>query len=236
MRQGNFAPYSVASSLELEHALGRLVVLEAKYAYRNSSGLVTVTPEQLNGVNALVAQGDGRSQYRALELAARVGVETKRKLFFSYVHSSARGSLNIANGYLGNFPVPVVRGDQFTNLPADVPNRILAWGETSLPWKLKLTPLAEFRTGFPFAVTNAFEDYVGIPNQNRFPSFFSLDARLSKDFQVSPKYGLRLSIRGLNLTNHFNPVAVHSNTGDPLFGTFFGVYKRQFKLDFDVLF
>jgi hypothetical protein len=59
---------------------------------------------------------------------------------------------------------------------------------------------------------------------------------LSRDFQVSPKYGLRLSIRGLNPTNHFNPVAVHSNAGDPLFGTFFGVYKRQFKLDFYVLF
>jgi hypothetical protein len=45
-----------------------------------------------------------------------------------------------------------------------------------------------------------------------------------------------LSTRGLNLTNHFNPIAVHSNIGDPQFGTFFGVYKRQFKLDFDVLF
>jgi hypothetical protein len=234
--KGNFAPYSIASSLELEQAVGRLVVLQAKYMYRDSSGLVTVAPEQLNGENVLMAQGDGRSQYRALELAARVGVETRRNLFISYVHSSARGTLNTASGYLGNFPFPVVHADQFTNLPADVPNRVLVWGESPLPWKLKVTPLAEFRTGFPFAVINALQDYVGVPNQNRFPNFFSLDARFSRDFQVSSKYALRLSTRGLNLTNHFNPIAVHSNIGDTQFGTFFGVYKRQFKLDFDVLF
>jgi hypothetical protein len=85
-------------------------------------------------------------------------------------------------------------------------------------------------------VTNALQQYVGVPNQSRFPNFFSLDTRLSKDFPVNSKYTLRLAVKGLNLSNHFNPLAVRANTGDPEFGAFFGTYKRRFKLDFDVLF
>ena len=66
--------------------------------------------------------------------------------------------------------------------------------------------------------------------------FFSFDTSVSKDFQVTKKYAAQLTVRGLNLTNHFNPLAMHSNTGDPSFGKFFGNYNRRFRLDFDVLF
>jgi len=59
---------------------------------------------------------------------------------------------------------------------------------------------------------------------------------VSKDFQVNPKYAVRLSVSAFNLTNHFNPEAVHNNTGDPACGYFFGHRGRRFTLDFDVLF
>jgi hypothetical protein len=233
----SFKPYSVASSLELEQGLGHLVVVRAKYTHRNSYGLVTVNPQLLgNGQNAFIASGNGFAQYKELELTVRIGAETKKKLFIAYTHSRDRGDLNAATGYTGNFPFPILNPDQLANLYTDVPHRFLGWGETPLPWKMRITPLVEYRTGFPFTITNPLQNYVGAPNQNRFPDFFSMDARLSKDFPVNSKYTLRLSTKGLNLTNHFNPIAVHPNTGDPLFGTFFGSYKRRFKLDFDVLF
>jgi hypothetical protein len=113
---------------------------------------------------------------------------------------------------------------------------MLVWGEMSLPWKLRATPFAEYRTGFPYSIKNVLQDYVGLPNQNRFPNFLSLDLRMARDFQVSKKYALRLSARGINLSNHFNPTAVHPNVDDPQFGSFFGNYQRHFKGDFDVLF
>jgi hypothetical protein len=47
---------------------------------------------------------------------------------------------------------------------------------------------------------------------------------------------VRLSLSGFNLTNHFNPEAVHSNIADPLNGLFFGHRGRRFTGDFDVLF
>jgi hypothetical protein len=232
-----FRPYSLTSSLELEQGLGRLVNLRAKFTDRNSDGLVAINPNPLpNGQTSFVASAAGFAHYREISLTAGIGAATKRKLFLAYTHSLDRGDLNASSGYTGNFPFPILNRDQVANLYTDVPHRMLAWGESPLPWRMHITPLVEYRTGFPFTVTNALQQYIGIPNQSRFPNFFSFDARLSKDFQVTSKYALRLATKGLNLTNHFNPLAVHSNIGDPQFGAFFGTYKRRFKLDFDVLF
>ena len=232
-----FAPYSTSSSLEIEHHLNRLVRLQAKFNYRASNGLVMIaSATDATGQNAFVVRDTGEALYSNLEFTARVGEQSKRKLFFSYAHSVSRGDLNISNAYLGNLPGPLLRPDVFTFLPGDVPNRVLLWGETPLPWKTRIIPLVEFRNGFPYAVTDVRQNYVGVPNTARFPNYFSLDTRFSKDFQLTPKYATRLSVRGLNLTNHFNALAVRSNTADPQYGGFFGTFKRRFRLDFDVLF
>ena len=85
---------------------------------------------------------------------------------------------------------------------------------------------------------DATRKYVGVPYSDRFryPKFFSADARVSKDVKVNEKYSLRFSLSVLNMTNHFNALDVHANTGDPQYGVFFGNYKRLFRGDFDVLF
>ena len=38
-----------------------------------------------------------------------------------------------------------------------------------------------------------------------------------------------------NLTNHFNPLAIHNNIADPQYGTFFGNYRRRYRFDFDII-
>ena len=63
-----------------------------------------------------------------------------------------------------------------------------------------------------------------------------MDSRFSKDFKVNPKYTVRLSVSGFNLTNHFNPEAVRTNVTDPAYGFFFGQRGRRFTADFDVIF
>ena len=238
-RAGNFAPYSIGSSLEVEHTIAPIVRVSAKYSLRNSHGLVTVSPGVLkNGLNALIERDAGNAQYHELTFTTQVGKTSGRKVFLSYTRSSSRGDLNESGDYVGNLPFPIVRTNFFSNLAGDVPNRILVWGETNLPWKMRIVPLVEFHTGFPYFVTDAYQNLVGVPNSDatRFPTYFSLDTRLAKDFAVTSKYTARVSVRGLDLTNHFNPLAVRSNTNDPLFGNFFGNYGRRFRLDFDVLF
>lgn len=234
---GNFAPYSATWNFELEHAFTRYLKLRVNYLNSNSEGIVTVEPRVVQGKDALVLGGGGQSRYRQFEITGKVSWgEQKQNLFLSYVHSSSRGNINEFNTYIGNFPFPVVRPDQNVRLSADLPHRFLGWGTFHLPWKLRYSPIVEFRNGFPYSELDARQQYVGEANSLRFPKFFSFDSRVSRDFQINPKYAFRFSLSGFNLTNHFNPLDVHRNVADPLNGQFFGNYRRFFRLDFDVIF
>lgn len=233
---GNFAPYSATWSVELEHRMFDRVRLRANYLRSHSAGVITITPKVVQGRDAHVLSGGGKSSYSQLELTSRVSIKEDQQFYFSYVRSRARGDLNEFNSYLGNFPFPVVRPNQVRNLPGDLPNRFLMWGVVQVPWRMGIAPIIEYRNGFPYSVFDGFQNYAGVPNAKRFPNFFSFDARVSKDFAVSPKYTLRFSVSGFNLTNHFNALAVHSNIADSRFGEFFGNYRRRFRLDFDVIF
>lgn len=101
-----------------------------------------------------------------------------------------------------------------------------------------MIPHIEYRNGFPYQPTNMLQQYIASSSgsQYRFPRYFSFDLRVSKDFQITRKHAIRLSASLLNLTNHFNPLEVHSNVADPQYGTFFGNYPRRALLDFDFLY
>lgn len=234
---GNFAPYSATWNVELEHAFARYLKLRINYLHSNSDGVVVIDPKIVQGQDALVIGGGGKSRYRQFEITGKVSwAEEKQSLFLSYVRSSSRGNVNEFNTYIGNFPFPIVRQDQNARLGADLPNRFLAWGTFHLPWKLRYAPIVEFRNGFPYSAVDAKQNYVGEANSLRFPKFFSFDSRVSRDFQINPKYAVRFAISGFNLTNHFNPLDVHRNIADPQVGQFFGNYNRFFRVDFDVIF
>jgi hypothetical protein len=236
---GNFSPRSTTWSGQVEQPVAPFLKLRAGYMQSQSAGLVImnpIAPDPVTGIGAHVLSGDGRSQYRQWEFTAKVRVLDAGQLLFSYVRSRAIGDVNDFNSYLGSFPVPILRTNQFANLPTDLPNRFLAWGLVQLPRKFRIAPSIEYRSGFPYAVTDAAQNYVGVPNQSRYPNFFSVDARVSKDFKVNPKYAVRLSVSSFNLTNHFNPEAFHNNSADPAYGLFFGQRGRHFTADFDVIF
>ena len=236
---GNFSPHSDTWRVEIEQPVSRSFRLRAGYMQNESSGLVILNkldPDPVTNVGAYRLSGSGRSRYRQFEVTASLRLKETSHLFFSYVRSHARGDLNDFANFLGTFPVPLLRPNQFSTLPTDLPNRFLVWGNLQLPHGFRVAPVLEYRTGFPYAVTDALQNYVGVPYQNRFPSFFSADARISKDFKVNPKYTIRLSVAGFNLTDHFNPEAIHTNIDDPAYGAFVGQHGRRYTADFDVLF
>ena len=124
------------------------------------------------GSDALVMRDSGSSQYRDFQFTARIAEDRKNKLFISYVHSRALGSVDALSTYLGDVSFPIVRKRFYTNLAADTPDRILVWGETPLKWKMKIAPMVEYRTGFPYSQIDAYQNFAGIPNSNRFPAYF----------------------------------------------------------------
>jgi Carboxypeptidase regulatory-like domain/TonB-dependent Receptor Plug Domain len=234
---GNFAPYSGTWNVEIEHAVAPWLRMRSSYLSSNSSGVIIIDPKVVLGQDALVLGSGGRSRYRQFELVGKMMFQDGRQqVFLSYVNSRSRADVNEFNTYIGNFPFPVVRLNQFARGSADLPNRFLGWGLFSLPWKMRYAPILEYRNGLPFSMIDSSQAYLGEVNSQRFPNFFSFDSRVSKDFQVSPKYAVRFSVSSFNLTNHFNPLDVRRNTSDPQFGVFFGNNQRRFRVDFDVLF
>jgi hypothetical protein len=247
---GNFAPYSGTWTVEVEHPVSKNLRMRANYQASNSYGLMTVTPRTFKGGDALVLGGGGQSRYRQFEVMSKFSWRENQSLVFSYVRSRTRGNLNELDNYLGNFPFPLVRPDQYVNLPGDLPHRFLAWGTVKLPWKARVSPLVEWRTGLPYSVLDEGQNYVGQPfsDKTRFPKFFSLDARFIREFEINnvvknlfkrtlkDPTSVRVSISVYNMTNHFNPTSVHANVADPQFGLFFGENKRRFRVDFDLVF
>jgi hypothetical protein len=235
---GNFAPRSATWNVQIEQRISRLVRLRALYANSRSAGLVVLDQNFLDRNNTLPLNGRGRSIYRQAELSARIEWKNGQQFFLGYTHSRAQGSLNDFSNFVGNFPTPLIHPNVFSNLSGDLPNRFLAWGSVNVFRGLQFLPLVEYRTGFPYTQFDVLGNYVGTPNndKSRFPGFFNADARLLKDLKVNPKYTLRFSVSGFNLTNHFNALAVHANIADPQYGTFFGNYHLRYRADFDVLF
>lgn len=236
---GNFSPRSANWSLSVEQPVTKDLRLRASYMQHNSTGLAildTIPPDPSSPTGVYLLEGTGQARYRQFETTARFRLSDERELFFSYVYSRARGDLNDFGTYLSTFPSPIIRPNFFGDLPGSIPNRFLAWGLFRIGKTVRVAPVIEYRTGFPYIATDAAQVYANSPNSSRFPAFWSADARVSRDFRVNPKYTVRLSLSGFNLTNHFNPEAVHYNTGDPLYGLAFGHRGRRFTGDFDVLF
>jgi len=236
---GSFSPRGTTWNTQFEHSFPRLLRIRAVYTDNRSVGLIVLDPALLGTTQKIVLNGNGASRYKQAEMTARFAWESGQQLVLSYTHSLAVGNLNGFDTYLGNFSIPVIHPDVYSNLPGDIPNRLLLWGQTKVPfWGLRLAPIVEYRSGFPYAAYDVLQNYVGVPytNRTRFPSFFSADARISKDLKLNAKYSVRLSVTGFNLTNHFNPLAVHANTADPQYGSFFGNYHRRYRFDFEVLF
>ena len=236
---GNFSPRSTNWSLSVEQPVNRDLRLRTSYVQHDSTGLAILDvepPASGATTGAYLLNGSGQARFRQFETTARLRLAEERELFFSYVYTRARGDLNDFSTYLSTFASPLIRPDYFGDLPGSIPNRFLLWGIFKVGRTVRIAPVLEYRTGFPYIATDAAQAYAGIPDGSRFPVFWSADTRVSKDVKVNAKYSVRLSLSGFNLTNHFNPEAVHYNTGDPLDGIAFGHRGRRFTGDFDVLF
>jgi len=234
-----FVPQNFTWNLQLDEIVNSRLAVRANLINSHTENIYIVNPElDFRGHNAIVLRSAGNASYRALELTARVQLPATNMLYISYVRSRSRADLNDFNSYFGDFGVPVIRQNQYSNSPFDVPNRFLAWGTISLPRRVSIAPIFEMRSGFPYSVRDAEQNFIGTrdSSQTRFPPFLALDVEFAKEFQVTKKYAVRLSLSAFNLTNHFNPRDVRANVADPHFGEFFNSYRRYFSGGFDIVF
>jgi hypothetical protein len=237
-------PRSVRWSVQLDRGITKHLTARIGYLERRTTAdfLIEPQPSAANS-GALVLSSRGRSRYRELQLLATYDKPRLGNWTASYTWSRARGDLNTADTFLGDFPAFVVRSNEYAPLSFDTTHRLLVYGELKLPHQINISPMLEIRSGFPYSRMNAQLDFVGGRNlAGRFPTFLSLDAQVTKGFNLPAFLHMlegrraRIGVAVFNITNHFNPRDVQQNITSPGFGQFFNSLgtsvRGKFEIDF----
>ena len=239
----NSSPRTFTWNIEGEATLSKNVDLRFGYFETHTDNLFIVNPIlPTSGTAGFLALEDtGSSHYRQAQGIFRYRPSERAELNLSYTWSRARGDLNTLSDAFIPVPVPVIRPNAYGVEPSDVPNRFLAWGFVTLPWKLVLSPVLDIHSGFPYSNIDVEQNYVGIPDSLRFPIYYSLDAKIYREFMIhipfkekSKRRKIRVGVYSLDVTNRQNPHDVFSNIDSPLFGQFAGFQRRFTGLAIDL--
>jgi hypothetical protein len=235
-------PYNWTWNMEADRELLPRVVLRLSYVSSRAYDQFIVDPvTDLTMGPAMLLGPHGASVYKEFESTVHIRLAGTAEWNVSYVYSKARGDLNSLTQLFVPFEEPVIRPDAYSALTSDIPNRIVGWGrfKTHL-WGIEAGPVADYHSGFPYSPVDVLQNYVGTPDSERFPHFFSLDMKLSKEFHLPlpyiKKHMLRGSLMIFNLSNHSNFRDVYNNTSSPYYGDFVGNQHRFFDSELDVLY
>ena len=210
-------PYADMLSIEIEHRI--LSTLEFQAAFRQRKGYELPTIEVPAAGGAAMLDNNGTSSYRELAMSVRQTWRADRELFVSYVHSSSLGNVNDYGSIVSNLDAPLFEPAGSAAMPTDTPDRLRSWATVQFPHEIVISPAVEWRTGFPYSLVDIYRHYVGVPEGERFPNYFSLDITAFKTFDiVSRKWDLGMQF--FNITSHFNPRDVIPVVGTPQFGEF----------------
>lgn len=237
-------PYDNTWSLELDQELRPGLLARASFLSSRGYDEFVVNPLDLaSGSHAYVLGNTGSSRYEEFETTVRWRAGEKANVNASYVYSLARGELNTLGALYVPFEQPIIHPDYFGNLPSDIPNRVITWGEFQVPWGLTISPVFDIHTGFPYSSFDSLQNYVGIPEGFRFPRFYSLDVKVSKDFHIPfvhfgifKNHKFRGAMEVYDITNHQNPVDVYNNIASPFYGHYIGFQHITFNTFFDLIY
>jgi hypothetical protein len=222
-------PRSVSWNVELDREVTSALLVRGAYQQRSTTRDFVLNPYDTLGILSL--SNRGASIYHELQVSARYKLR-RATVNASYVRSKAYGNLNDFNQFFGNNGAPVIEPDASARLPFDAPNRFLAWGEWSAPFKLMLLPVLDVHTGFPWSPMNEAREYVGPRNVDRFPRFTSFDLQVMRPVSLRFRHE-RLKARAgfavYNLFNQFNPRDVQADVDSVRYGSLFNGVGRTFR-------
>jgi hypothetical protein len=231
----NSSPRSFVGNIEIDRQLWSTATLRVSWLYSQTRNLFIVNP--VTGVfgddSLLGLFNTGTANYYEFEATLHFHPIRRADLNISYIWSRARGDLNTVSSILLPFEQPVIRPNVSGILPSDVPNRVVSWGELHLPLSLTVTPVVDVHTGYPYSNVDVMQNYSGVPDGQRFPTFFSLDAQAYRDFHLhmpfterGRRHKVRVGVYSINLTNHGNFHDVYNNETSSFFGRFTGFQRR----------
>jgi hypothetical protein len=218
-------PESMVVTSAWDQRVGRRLFLKAAYLHREGSHAFIVSPDASRSVLALSSTGS--SKYWEVETTGRYLASEHRDVSISYVRSKSTLDLNDFDQFYGNFRNPLIRANENSLSPTDVPNRLIVRGTIGLPWELVFSPLFEWRSGFPWTAVNDFNDFVGPRNQTgRLPNVRTLDFTLARPWQFK-KYRFTAGIKIYNAFDTGNERDVQNNITSPDYGQFYNPIQRS---------
>ena len=116
----------------LGQRFGRRFFFKAAYLHRNGSHAYIVDPDR-DARPARRCRRPAQSKYWEFETTGRYLASEHRDLTVSYVRSHSTRDLNDYDQFYGNFRNPIIRPNENSLSPTDVPNRIIVRGNIGLP-------------------------------------------------------------------------------------------------------
>ncbi len=184
---GNFAPHSGTWNVHHgAHASPPVCGFAPDTRTASLPGWFCWNRASVQGTNALVLNGSG-PPVTGPRKSRRVWPGNTAKWFLAYTRSRSQGDLNDFSGFLGNYPMPLIRPNVFSNLSADLPNRFLAWGTVRLPWHMQILPIIEYRNGLPYAQYDVLGNYAGVPEHHAVSQLLFRGCARAEGYQGQPQ-------------------------------------------------
>jgi hypothetical protein len=228
------SPRDVRWNVELERELSSRASVKLGYLQSQTSDIYIVEPwagvPNTNPVLGLSPTGN--SHYREFQASVHYQAGRRGDLTVTYLHSQAKGSLNTLSDIYVPYEQPIIRPNANGYLASDIPDRLLSSGIFRLPHGFTVSPIVDLHTGFRYSNVDVLDNYVGTPNSQHLPTYFSLDMKLFRDFNLTRFSGplkdrrFRIGVYSLNLTNHLNPHDVVNNVDSTIFGHPLGFQHR----------
>jgi hypothetical protein len=184
------------------------------------------------GLSTLALSSNGRSTERGLETTLGYRrADTGHEFYVSYVRASARGDLNTFESLEGLSKEPFVQPNQSGPLPANIPNRLIAWGLLRLPGAVTFAPFVTMRNGFPYSTIDDNWVYVGNRDGLRMPWFGSLDISVTRVVDLPRQLPhARVGLKLYNLLAINTEREIQRDIASPDFGARYDPLPRDFSV------
>lgn len=213
------------TSLSYSHILGRDQIGYAplnRSAAPGPNGFYEFIP-LINGFgNAVAAFNTRETRYNAIYFSADKPYTRESGWGLGIAYTFADSD---ERGFTFNFDYPNIEAAQFVPNSADEEHRLVVNGIVDLPAGFRLSGLMQLGSGIPFFVIDASRGFqpgnIRLGHFDDLPTFFQLDLRLQKSFELFNGSELVLSAEVFNLTDNANFGAAEGfipPEGNPNFG------------------